>query len=38
MSVSDPDNPTYRQAMASPDADKWWDAMVLEMKTLEDKT
>jgi histone deacetylase 1/2 len=36
MSVSDPDNPTYRQAMASPDADKWWDAMVIEMKTLEE--
>jgi hypothetical protein len=36
MSISDPDNPTYRQAMASPDADKWWDAMVIEMKTLEE--
>jgi hypothetical protein len=35
MSISDPDNPTYRQAMASPDADKWWDAMVTEMNTLE---
>lgn len=36
MSISDPDNPTYRQAMASPDADKWWDAMVLKIKMLED--
>lgn len=35
MRVSDPDNPTFRQAMASPDSDKWWGAMEAEMDTLE---
>jgi hypothetical protein len=35
MKKSDPDNPTWTQAMNSPDADKWWDACEIEMDTLE---
>ena len=34
-SKSDPDNPTWSQAMNSADADRWWDAMSVEMETLE---
>jgi hypothetical protein len=37
LCISDPDNPTYNQAMASPDSDCWWDAMITEMETLENK-
>eukprot|EP00804_Cyclotella_cryptica_P007267 CCRYP_017868-RA/>CCRYP_017868-RA protein AED:0.22 eAED:0.06 QI:0/0/0/1/1/1/2/0/1188 len=32
---SDPDNPSWSQAMNSSDADKWWEAMSTEMETLE---
>jgi len=35
MSKSDPDNPSWSQAMNSADADKWWEAMSAEMETLE---
>jgi hypothetical protein len=31
----DADNPTYTQAMNSPDADKWADCMRVELETLE---
>jgi hypothetical protein len=34
-SKSDPDNPSWSQAMNSADADKWWDAMSAEIETLE---
>jgi hypothetical protein len=34
-SKSDPDNPSWSQALNSADADKWWDAMSAEMETLE---
>jgi hypothetical protein len=33
-SLNDADNPTYTQAMNSPDADKWADCMKLEVETL----
>jgi hypothetical protein len=29
------DNPSYKQAINSPDADKWYEAMEVELKTLE---
>eukprot|EP00956_Cyclotella_meneghiniana_P031963 scaffold85834_cov44-Cyclotella_meneghiniana.AAC.4 len=32
----DADNPTYTQAMNSPNADKWYEAAQIELKTLED--
>jgi hypothetical protein len=32
---ADPDSPTYRQAINSPQADMWWDAMEVELDTLE---
>ena len=35
VSKSDPDNPSWLQAMNGTDADKWWEAMSPEMKTLE---
>jgi hypothetical protein len=35
MRKSDPDNPTWTQAMNSPEADKWWQACEVEMNTLE---
>ena len=34
--TSDADAPSYKQAMNSPDADKWYEAMETEFKTLED--
>jgi hypothetical protein len=33
-SLNDADNPTYTEAMNSPDADKWADCMKLEVETL----
>jgi hypothetical protein len=35
MKKADPDNPTWTQAMNSPDSDKWWEACEIEMDTLE---
>ncbi len=35
-SKSAADNPSYKQAMNSPEADRWFEAMEVEMKTLED--
>jgi hypothetical protein len=35
VSKSDPDNPSWSQAMNSTDADKWWEAMSAEMVILE---
>jgi hypothetical protein len=32
---ADPDMPTFRQAISSPQQEFWWDAMELEMETLE---
>jgi hypothetical protein len=31
---ADPDSPTFRQATDGPQADKWWDAMELKLRTL----
>jgi hypothetical protein len=35
VKVSDADNPTFRQAMNSPQAEQWWNATKVEMETLE---
>ena len=35
-SKRDADNPSYTQAMNSPNADKWYEAAQIELKTLED--
>jgi hypothetical protein len=35
LSKSDPDNPSWSQAMRSIYSDKWWIAMGIEMETLE---
>jgi hypothetical protein len=35
VSKRDADNPSYKQAMNSPEADRWFEAMEVEMKTLE---
>lgn len=37
LSKSDPDNPSWSQAMRSVDSDKWWNAMEIEMNTLENE-
>jgi hypothetical protein len=35
VSKSDPDNPSWSQAINSADADKWWATMSAEMENLE---
>ena len=35
-SKSAADNPSYKQAMNSPEADRWFEVMEVEMKTLEE--
>lgn len=34
-SKSHPNNPTWSQAMNSADADKWWNAMLADIETIE---
>jgi hypothetical protein len=35
VKISDADNPTFKQAMNSPQAEQWWNATKVEMETLE---
>ena len=35
VNAHDANNPTFRQAMNSPQAKQWWNATKVEMETLE---